>query len=258
MTRWIRAAGPSAEFRPCYTTVAAAGRRTDSIAARLAHEVLKPPLAGTSRLAFALDDAPTPRYGRSVQGAGVHHNPTPGPAGGPFVYGRVWAVLGLLVAHPPWGVIASPVSARPYVREKDLGAIDKEHRPAFATKLGPAVELVRWAGGWLEFLGKPAWVVAEPGVPLALGGLYPLQVYVSITLARHELRASRAFEQAVRAMPEVIAADWVAGPGDVVFIPSGIRHAEITYLTPSMTYLTIRTVEPGDEPCCCGGDRQPS
>ena len=46
-----------------------------------------------------------------------------------------------------------------------------------------------------------------------------------------------------------------AGPGDVVFIPSGVRHAEINYLTPSMRYLTIRTVEPNDEPCCCGQDR---
>ena len=46
-----------------------------------------------------------------------------------------------------------------------------------------------------------------------------------------------------------------AGPGEVVFIPSGIRHAEVTYLTPSMKYLTIRTVEPEDEPCCCGEDR---
>jgi mannose-6-phosphate isomerase-like protein (cupin superfamily) len=47
----------------------------------------------------------------------------------------------------------------------------------------------------------------------------------------------------------------VAGPGDTAFIPSGIRHAEIEYHTPSMTYLTIRTVEPNDEPCCCGQDR---
>jgi len=46
-----------------------------------------------------------------------------------------------------------------------------------------------------------------------------------------------------------------AGPGDTVFIPSGILHAHITYLSPSITYLTIRTVEPEDEPCCCGGDR---
>ncbi|MGE0755833.1 MAG: cupin domain-containing protein [Pirellulaceae bacterium] len=47
----------------------------------------------------------------------------------------------------------------------------------------------------------------------------------------------------------------VAGPGEIVFIPSGVRHAEIEYHTPTMTYLTIRTVEPGDEPCCCGQDR---
>jgi mannose-6-phosphate isomerase-like protein (cupin superfamily) len=47
----------------------------------------------------------------------------------------------------------------------------------------------------------------------------------------------------------------VAGQGETVFVPSGVRHAEITYLTPSLSYLTIRTVEAGDEPCCCGGDR---
>ncbi len=46
-----------------------------------------------------------------------------------------------------------------------------------------------------------------------------------------------------------------AGPGETVFIPSGLRHAEIDYLTPTMRYLTIRTVEPKDEPCCCGKDR---
>ncbi|MCB1121216.1 MAG: cupin domain-containing protein [Verrucomicrobiae bacterium] len=48
-----------------------------------------------------------------------------------------------------------------------------------------------------------------------------------------------------------------AGPGETVFIPSGVRHAEIRYLTPAMRYLTIRTVEDGDEPCCCGADRKP-
>ena len=46
-----------------------------------------------------------------------------------------------------------------------------------------------------------------------------------------------------------------AGPGETGFIPAGVRHADITYLTPTMSYLTIRTVEPEDEPCCCGMDR---
>ena len=161
VTSWIRAAGLSAEFRPCYTTVAAVGKRADGVAVRLIYEVLKPLLAGMNRVVLALDDTPTPRYGPHVQGAGVHHNPAPGPAGGPFVYGHVWVVLGVLVAHPLWGAIALPLLARLYVRKKDLGAIEAKHRPAFATKLELAVELVRWAKGWLDFVAQPLWVVAD-------------------------------------------------------------------------------------------------
>src|SRR5215204_4376048 len=89
VTSWIRGAGLGTEFRPCYTTVAAAGKRADGVAGRLVYEVVKPLLAGLNRLVLALDDTPTERYGRHVQGAGIHHNPAPGPAGGPFVYGHV-------------------------------------------------------------------------------------------------------------------------------------------------------------------------
>jgi hypothetical protein len=161
VTSWIRVAGLSQEFRPCYTTVAAAGKRADGVAARLVHELLKPLLGGMDRLVFGIDDTPTPRYGPQVQGAGIHHNPCPGPAHTPFVYGHVWVVLGLLAAHPAWGVIALPLLARLYVRRKDLAGIDPWHRPAFATKLELAVALVRWAKCWLGFLGKPLWVVVD-------------------------------------------------------------------------------------------------
>jgi hypothetical protein len=161
VTSWVRAAGLSDEYRACYTTVAAAGRRTDLLAAHLAHAVVKPMVADRDRLTFALDDTPTERYGRHVQGAGVHHNPTPGPAGGPFVYGHVWVVLGLLATHPAWGVVALPLLARLYVRRKDLDGITTTQRPAFRTKLELAVELMRWAVTWLGFLGKPLWVVAD-------------------------------------------------------------------------------------------------
>jgi hypothetical protein len=105
----------------------------------LVRELVKPLIADASRLVLAIDDTPTPRYGPRVQGAGVHHNPTPGPAGSPFVYGHVWVVLGRLTAHPLWGMIALPLLARPDVRRKDLDAVDKAHRPAFATKLALAV-----------------------------------------------------------------------------------------------------------------------
>jgi DDE superfamily endonuclease len=161
VTSWIRAAGLSGEFRPCYTAVAAAGRRADLLAALLAQDAVRPLAAGADRLTLALDDTPTERYGPHVQGAGVHHNPASGPAGAPFVYGHVWVVLGLLAAHPLWGVLALPLLARLYVRQRDLAGIAPRHRPPFRTKLELACELVRWALTWLGPWGKPLWVVAD-------------------------------------------------------------------------------------------------
>ena len=58
-------------------------------------------MAGAGRLVLAVDDTPTERYGPHVQGAGVHHNPTPGPAGSPYVYGHVFVVLGLPASREP-------------------------------------------------------------------------------------------------------------------------------------------------------------
>jgi SRSO17 transposase len=161
VTSWIRAAGLSDQFRPCYTAVAAAGKKAGTVAAYLVLWVVKPLVSGAERLTLAIDDTPTPRYGPHVQGAGVHHNPTPGPAGAPYVYGHVFVVLGLLALHPAWGVIALPLLSRMYVRKKDLPGIDPKHRPEFRTKLELAVELLRWAKLWLGSLGKPLWVVAD-------------------------------------------------------------------------------------------------
>ena len=161
VTSWIRAAGLSDQFCPCYTTVAAAGRKAKEIAARLVCEVVKPLVADRTRLTLAIDDTPTQRYGPFVQGAGLHHNPTPGPAGSPHVYGHIWVVLGLLAVHPAWGVIALPLLARMYVRVKNLPSIYPQHRPEFQTKLEMAVELLQWAHFWLKHLGKPLWVVVD-------------------------------------------------------------------------------------------------
>jgi hypothetical protein len=161
VTRWIRAAGLSSQFRRCYATLAAVGGRTDQVAARLVREVIPPLVADQDRLTLALDDTPTERSGPTVQGAGVHHNPTPGPAGSAFVYGHVWVVIGVVATHPTWGVLALPVLARLYIRATNLGAVRAADRPAFRTKHALGVELIRWAAVWLKVLGKPLWVVAD-------------------------------------------------------------------------------------------------
>jgi hypothetical protein len=161
ITSWIRAAGLSDQFRPCYTTVAAVGKRTDAVAARLIPAAIGPVVAGSERLTLALDDTPTQRHGPLVQGAGIHHNPTPGPAGAPYVYGHVFVVLALLVPHAAWGIVALPLLARLYVRAKDLMGNYPNHRPRFRTKLELAGELLQWASTWLGLLGKPLWAVVD-------------------------------------------------------------------------------------------------
>jgi hypothetical protein len=160
VTTWIRAANLSGRYQSCYIAVAA-GKRADRIARRLLTEVVRPLLKGATRLILALDDTPTKRYGPQVQGAGIHHNPTPGPAGSPYVYGHVFVVLGLLVTHESWGTVALPLLSRLYIREADLPGIDPKHRPEFRTKLELAVELLRWARPWLGLLNLPVWVVAD-------------------------------------------------------------------------------------------------
>jgi hypothetical protein len=112
VTTWIRAVGLGDQFPSCYTAAAAAGRRADAVSARLAVAVIRPLVAGSQRLTPALDDAPTRRYGPHVQGAGLHRDPAPGPAGSPYVYGHIFVALGLLAAHPSWGTIAPPLLAR--------------------------------------------------------------------------------------------------------------------------------------------------
>jgi hypothetical protein len=205
VTSWIRAAGLGAEFRPCYTAVAAAGKQAETIAAYLVLAVVKPLVSGADRLTLAIDDTPTPRYGPHVQGAGVHHNPAPGPAGSPYVYGHVFVVLGLLASHPAWGTIALPLLARMYVRKKDLPGIDRKHRPEFRTKLELAVELLRWAKLWLGLLGKPLWVVAD-GAYAKADFLKPAKALGMTVVSR--LRC----DAALWSLPPVVPSDQ-RGPG---------------------------------------------
>jgi hypothetical protein len=123
--------------------------------------VSKPLVGGAERLTLARDDTPTQRYAPHVPGAGVQHNPTPGPAGSPYVFGHVFVVLGLRVRHPAWGVIALPLWTRMSVRATDRVGIDLQHRPEFRTQRERAVARLRWATRWLGLLPKPRWAVVD-------------------------------------------------------------------------------------------------
>lgn len=146
VTSWFRAAAITDDFRNAYTTVCATGRQADHVAISVLSAVR--PLLGSQRLRLAIDDTPTPRYGPEVEGAGIHHNPTPGPAGEEHVYGHVWVTLSALAKHDDRGAIALPLQAQLYVREKDVQELPPERPRDFHTKLEMAVEQLRWARIW--------------------------------------------------------------------------------------------------------------
>jgi DDE superfamily endonuclease len=147
VTSWFRAAGITDEFRPAYHVVHAVGRRSRALAVSTWFSV-QPCLAGSRRLRVAVDDTPTARYGPCVEGAGKHHNPTPGPAGEKFLYGHVWVTLAALAEHPTRGTIALPLLGSLYVRAKDVPDLPPERHWQFRTKLELAAEQLRWLSGW--------------------------------------------------------------------------------------------------------------
>jgi hypothetical protein len=163
VTAWFRAAGISADFRRAYAALWAAGRCAEALGHRLLCAVLKPlmALAPDGPWRFALDDTPTPRYGPCVEGAGIHHNPTPGPAGEKFVSGHVWVCLAWLARHPAWGILALPLRALLYVRARDVPELAKHYPWGFHSKLQLAAELVRWLTVWLGRTGRALWLAAD-------------------------------------------------------------------------------------------------
>src|SRR4051812_22894024 len=148
VTSWFRAAGITDEYRPAYTTVCAVGREAHSLALTALHAV--EPVLDARRLVVALDDTPTPRYGPEVEGAGIHHNPSPGPAGEKFVYGHVWVTLAALAKHQHWGTIALPLQAPLYIRQADLEDLPPDRRRPFRTELEMAADQLRRLKPWVE------------------------------------------------------------------------------------------------------------
>lgn len=162
VTSWFRACGIQDEFRPAYTTVCAAGRRADHLALSVVHAV-RPALASRKRLTVAIDDTPTARWGPEVEGAGTHHNPSPGPAGERYVYGHVWVMLAALARHPEWDTIALPLQAQLYVRNADVGKLPPERKRPFRTKLELAAEQLAWLRPWVERHFEQRWVAVDGG-----------------------------------------------------------------------------------------------
>jgi Lrp/AsnC family transcriptional regulator, leucine-responsive regulatory protein len=82
---------------------------------------------------------------------------------------------------------------------------------------------------------------------------FPLQLYVTASLARHDPRSTHAFEEHVRALPQIIAADDVAGEVDYLLTVVARDVAELQKVLASLatrggqrlvTYLRLAEIKP--------------
>jgi len=103
---------------------------------------------------------------------------------------------------------------------------------------------------WLKESGVIRIISAQLD-PAAAG--FPLQLYVTATLARHDPRSSRVFEDQIRALPQIIAADNVAGEMDYLLTVVARDVAELQEVLASLatrggqrlvTYLRLAEVKP--------------
>jgi len=87
--------------------------------------------------------------------------------------------------------------------------------------------------------------------PAAAG--FALQVYVTATLSHHDPRSSRVFDDHIRALPQVIAADNVAGEMDYLLTVVARDVAELQQVLASLatrggqrlvTYLRLAEIKP--------------
>ena len=114
--------------------------------------------------------------------------------------------------------------------------------------LSPAATLHRVR--WLKESGVIRVISAQVD-PAAAG--FPLQMYVTATLARHDPRSNRIFEDQIRALPQIIAADIVAGETDYLLSVVARDVAELQEALATLatrggqrlvTYLRLAEVKP--------------
>jgi hypothetical protein len=160
VSSWLRSAGITDEFKSYYYFISVVGHNIKWLAWRVLRLVVSR-IPIRDRVVFALDDTPTKRYGPYVEGAGIHHNPTPGPADAKYVFGHIWVTLALVVRHARWGTLALPILAALYIRRKDIAKLPNYYRWPFQTKLEQAVDMMRWVAGLAIFAGKRIWFVVD-------------------------------------------------------------------------------------------------
>lgn len=173
---WFRCAGVKDDWDRFYELLQSIGENAASLALPILQTIFARFDPGEEgHWTLAVDDSPTKRFGPRVEAANIHHNPTPGPGDGPWLYGHNWVCLAMLTSHPLFGVIALPLLSRLYVRKVDVVELKQRYDWEFRTKHELALELLQHVIRTLRALGSRAgFVVVFDGAYAARELIRPL------------------------------------------------------------------------------------
>lgn len=183
---WFRCAGVKDDWDRFYELLQSIGKNAASLMLPILMVIVKKFDPGEQgHWTLAIDDSPTKRFGPCVEAANIHHNPTPGPGDGDWLYGHNWVCLAMIMAHPLFGIIALPLLSLLYVRRVDIDKLKLRHDWVFRTKHGLALDLFTQVIQTLRALGsKAGFVVVFDGAYAAKTLVQPLITIGAIVVTR--------------------------------------------------------------------------
>lgn len=177
VTQWIAAANLNDQFRHVFYHMPGIGRKGEVLFETSLEQILErlgPVISEAKAIRIVIDDSPTKRYGRKIEGAGWHHNPTPGRTDATTCFGHSWVVATLMVTHPEFGEMAFPIAGELYLRRKEIAKLQTKYARPFRPKTRIAVAMVERLVPQFTAFGKPIEVIVDGGyakqsvlVPLA-------------------------------------------------------------------------------------------
>lgn len=173
---WFRCAGVTDDWDRFYDLLQSIGKNALSLMLPLLAFIFRKFDPGEHGYwTLVIDDSPTKRFGPYVEAANIHHNPTPSPGDGEWLYGHNWVCLAMVLSHPMFGMIAMPLLSHLYVRKVDVEALNARHGWEFRTKHQLALDLCRQVMQTLKALGsKAGFIVVFDGAYAAKSLVRPL------------------------------------------------------------------------------------
>jgi hypothetical protein len=183
---WFRCAGVKDDWDRFYELLQSIGKNGTSLMLPILKFVGKKFDPGEQGYwTLAIDDSPTKRFGPCVEAANIHHNPTPGPGDGDWLYGHNWVCLAMLMGHPLFGIIALPLLSLLYVRKVDIEQLNQRYDWEFRTKHELALDLCQQVMRTLRALGSKA------GFIVVFDGAYAAQRLVRSLIAEGAIVVTR-------------------------------------------------------------------